>query len=34
MLGILNMSLHGTRDAGTNWQKEVAKETTKCGFER
>ena len=30
MVGILNMSLYGTRDAATNWQKEVAKEMTKC----
>ena len=34
MKGVLNMSLYGTRDAATNWQKEVAKEMTKWGFER
>ena len=34
VVGILNMSLYGTRDAATNWQKEVAKEMTTWGFER
>ena len=34
MVGILNMSLYGTRDAATNWQKEVAKEMMKWGFTR
>ena len=34
MVGILNMSLYGTRDAATNWQREVAKEMNRWGFER
>ena len=34
LVGILNMSLYGTRDAATNLQKDVAKEMTKWGFER
>ena len=34
LVGVLNMSLYGTRDAATNWQKEVAKEMSKWGFER
>ena len=34
MVGILNMSLYGTRDAATNWQKEVAKEMIRWGFQR
>ena len=34
MVGLLKMSLYGTRDAATNWQKEVAKEMKAWGFER
>ena len=34
LVGVLNMSLYGTRDAATNWQKEVATEMSKWGFER
>ena len=34
MVGLLRMSLYGTRDAATNWQKEVAKEMSRWGFER
>ena len=31
---LLKMSLYGTRDAAVNWQREVAKEMSKWGFER
>ena len=34
MVGLLKMSLYGTRDAATNWQNEVAKEMVKWGFRR
>ena len=34
MVGLLKMSLYGTRDAATNWQDEVAKEMQKWGFKR
>ena len=34
LVGVLNMRLYGTRDAATNWQKEVATEMCKWGFER
>ena len=34
MVGLLKMSLYGTRDAATNWQNEVAKEMHKWGFKR
>lgn len=34
MVGLLNMSLIGTRDAAQNWQEEVAKEMAKWGFKR
>ena len=33
-VGHLRMSLHGTRDASTNWQEEVAKEMRSWGFIR
>ena len=33
-VGLLQMSLYGTRDAATNWQEEVAKEMTSWGFSR
>ena len=33
-VGLLQMSLYGTRDAATNWQEEVAKEMLSWGFER
>ena len=32
--GRLNYSMYGTRDAATNWQKEVAKVMTQWGFIR
>ena len=31
-VGILRMSLYGTRDAAMNWQEEVAREMMKAGF--
>ena len=34
MVGLLEMSLYGTRDAATNWQEEVAKEMKRWGFKR
>ena len=34
MVGLLKMSLYGTRDAATNWQNEMAKQMTKWGFMR
>ena len=34
MVGHLMMSLYGTRDAATNWQEEIAKFMTGCGFVR
>ena len=34
MVGLLKMSLYGTRDAATNWQNEVAKQMAKWGFTR
>ena len=34
MVGLLRMSLYGTRDAATNWQNEVAKEMLRWGFIR
>ena len=34
MVGLLKMSLYGTRDAATNWQNEVAKEMARWGFVR
>ena len=34
MVGLLKMSLYGTRDAATNWQNEVAKEMLVWGFKR
>ena len=33
-VGLLKMSLYGTRDAATNWQEEVAKEMISWGFSR
>ena len=33
-VGLLKMSLYGTRDAALNWQKEVAKEMKAWGFQR
>ena len=33
-VGLLTMSLYGTRDAAMNWQEEVAKEMGKFGFRR
>ena len=32
MVGLLNMSLYGTRDAAKNWQEEVARSMKKWGF--
>ena len=32
MVGLLKMSLYGTRDAANNWQKEIAKEMKAWGF--
>ena len=34
MVGILKMSLYGTRDAAANFQKEVWRLMTKLGFEQ
>ncbi len=34
MVGYLNMSFDGTRDAAMNWQQEVAKEMERWGFRR
>ena len=34
MVGLLKMSLYGTRDAATNWQNEVAKQMLRWGFKR
>ncbi len=33
-VGLLQMSLYGTRDAATNWQEEVAKDMLSWGFAR
>ena len=33
-VGLLRMSLYGTRDAAMNWQEEVAKEMVRIGFTR
>ena len=33
-VGMLQMSLYGTRDAATNWQEEVAKEIISSDFSR
>ena len=33
-VGLLQMSLYGTRDAATNWQELVAEEMQKIGFKR
>ena len=33
-VGLLNMSLYGTRDAAMNWQEEVAKCMAEWGFRR
>ena len=32
-VGHLRMSFYGTRDAGMNWQEEVAREMIKLGFQ-
>eukprot|EP00973_Karenia_brevis_P037396 5156352-Karenia_brevis.AAC.1 len=34
MVGVLNKSLYGTRDAAHNWVEEVARFMKKAGFER
>ena len=34
MVGLLQMSLYGTRDAANNWQSEVAKQMKTWGFRR
>ena len=34
MVGRLNMSLYGTRDASLNWQLEVSRHLEALGFER
>ena len=33
LVGLLQMSLYGTRDAAANFQKEVKRFMTNCGFE-
>ena len=33
-VGLLNMSLYGTRDAAINWQKEVERQMQQWGFKR
>jgi len=33
-VGLLEMSLYGTRDAAMNWQEEVAREMKRWGFQR
>ena len=33
-VGLLEMSLYGTRDAATNWQEEVARSMAGWGFKR
>ena len=34
IVGHINMSLHGARDAAINWQEEVAKEMSRWGVRR
>ena len=34
MVGRLNLSMYGTREAATNWQEEVAKHLEGIGFRR